>query len=67
MTRRAVLAMLALAMTLPAQAAVHVLVISGLGGDADYAQRFEALGRDIAQASLSVAGDAAHVQRLSGA
>ena len=66
-TRRAVLAVLALALSLPAQSAVHVLVISGLGGDADYAQRFEALGRDIAQASLSVAGDAAHVQRLSGA
>jgi len=60
-------AALLFALALPAQAAVHVLVISGLGGDADYAQRFEALGRDIAQASLSVTGDAAHVQRLSGA
>jgi hypothetical protein len=61
----AVAALLALAA--PARAAVHVLVVSGLGGEADYEQRFETLGRDIAQASLSVAGDAARVQRLSGA
>lgn len=56
-----------LALAAPAGAAVHVLVVSGLGGEADYEQRFEALGRDIAQASLTVAGDAARVQRLSGA
>jgi hypothetical protein len=48
------------------RAAVQVMVISGLGGDSVYEQRFDALSRDIAQASQSVAGDAAHVQRLAG-
>jgi hypothetical protein len=63
----ALLAALALAASLPTAAAVHVLVISGLGGNGEYEQRFATLGRDAAQASLSVAGDASHVQHLSGA
>jgi len=69
---RATLVQLPLALALlacagPAAAAVRVLVVSGLGGEADYEQRFETLGSQIAQASLTVAGDAAHVQRLAGA
>ena len=51
---------------LPVEAAVHVVVVSGLGGDADYAARFASQAGHIAQASRSVAGDAQRVRQLSG-
>lgn len=66
MSLRTALAAVLLAIGLPAQAAVHVLVVSGLGGDADYAARFATQAAAIAHASASVAGDAQRVQQLSG-
>ena len=50
-----------------AGAAVQVLVVTGLGGDAQYDTQFAALGHDIAVASRTVTGEAARVQQLSGA
>jgi hypothetical protein len=55
-----------LAACLPVQAAVHVVVVSGLGGEAEYAARFASQADHIAQASRSVAGDAQRVRQLSG-
>ena len=51
---------------LPVQAAVQVLVVSGLGGDTEYAARFASQAGHIAQASRSVAGDPQRVRQLSG-
>lgn len=63
--RTAVVALLLIAAA-PAQAAVHVMVVSGLGGDAQYAARFAAQAAQVAQASISVTGDAQRVHQLSG-
>jgi hypothetical protein len=52
-----------LAACLPVQAAVHVVVVSGLGGEAEYAARFASQADHIAQASRSVAGDAQRVRQ----
>jgi hypothetical protein len=63
---RAVLAALLLTACLPAHAGVHVVVVSGLGGDAQYAARFASQAAAVAQASVSVTGDAQRVHQLSG-
>ena len=62
---RCLLAGFLLLCCLPAQAAVHVLVVSGLGGEAEYAKRFADQASHIAHASQSVAGDAQRVRLLS--
>ena len=65
--RAALLAALVLGWGGAARAAVQVLIVSGLGGEPAYEERFDALGRDMAKASVSVAGDAEHVHRVAGA
>jgi hypothetical protein len=50
----------------PALSATQVLVISGLGGEAEYAQRFEDWSANIAQHAATVEGSAG-VTRLAGA
>lgn len=65
MSLRAALAAVLLIAGLPAHAAVHVLVVSGLGGEAQYATRFAAQAAQIAHASLSITGDAQRVHQLS--
>jgi hypothetical protein len=49
-----------------ASAATQVLVIAGLGGEAQYQERFTKWSETVAQASASATGDAAKVKRLSG-
>lgn len=49
-----------------AQAATRVLVVSGLGGEAQYEERFSKWSEQIAQASATATGDPDQVQRLSG-
>lgn len=49
-----------------ASAATQVLVVSGLGGEAQYDERFTKWGEQVAQASATVTGDAARVTRLAG-
>ena len=63
----AALGALLLLVTAPVQAAVQVLVVAGLGGEAEYAERFAAQAADIARASVPIAGDAQRVRALSGA
>ena len=66
-TARSVLLTLLLGLGGEAGAAVQVLVVSGLGGDAQYDTQFAALGHDIAAASRTVTGEASRVQQLAGA
>jgi hypothetical protein len=49
-----------------AAAAVRVLVVAGLGGEAAYTERFEEWSQKIAAASATTTGDAAAVTRLTG-
>jgi len=64
--RRALAGVLGLCMALPAGAATQVLVVAGLGGEPQYEQNFQKWSEQVAHASLTVAGDAAHVRRLVG-
>lgn len=59
-------AALALGMATAASAATRVLVIAGIGGEAQYDQRFDSWSQQVAQASATATGDAEMVQRLSG-
>jgi hypothetical protein len=64
---RCVLAVLALGAAMPAAgAATQVLVLSGLGGEPQYEQRFEKWGEQVSKAAVTATGDAALVQRLAG-
>lgn len=69
--RRALLAVAALlAATLPAApaaAATWALIVSGLGGDADFEHRFAELNQRITAAARELTGDTARVTSLSGA
>ncbi len=49
-----------------AGAAMRVLVVSGIGGEAAYDERFAQWSEQVAQASATATSDAARVQRLSG-
>lgn len=51
---------------LPATAATQVLVIGGLGGEAQFEERFDEWTGRIAEASISATGDRDGVQRLAG-
>jgi hypothetical protein len=51
---------------LPAGAATHALVVAGMGGEAQYEERFQKWSEQVAKASLSITGDAALVKRLGG-
>jgi hypothetical protein len=63
---RSLLAVLALHCA-PALAATKVLIVSGLGGDAQYEERFTQWGQKVAAASMTAAGgDAQSVVNLSG-
>jgi hypothetical protein len=55
-----------LCMALPAGAVTQVLVVAGMGGEPQYEERFQKWSDQVAHTSLSVAGDAARVQRLAG-
>lgn len=55
-----------LCMALPAGAVTQVLVVAGMGGEPQYEERFQKWTDQVAHTSLSVAGDAARVQRLAG-
>jgi hypothetical protein len=59
-------ALLALAMPFEASAAMRVVIVSGLGGEAQYEERFTKWTEQVTQASATAAGDATRVQRLSG-
>ena len=59
-------AALALGMATAASAATRVLVIAGIGGEAQYDGRFDSWSQQVAQASATATGDAEMVQRLSG-
>ncbi|MET0282707.1 MAG: hypothetical protein ABW278_16490 [Steroidobacteraceae bacterium] len=48
-------------------AAMHVLVVAGIGGEPVYEERFAQWSEQVAQAAATATGDAARVQRLSGA
>jgi hypothetical protein len=64
---RGVLAVLALGAAMPAAgAATQVLVLSGLGGEPQYEQRFEKWGEQVSKAAATATGDASLVQRLAG-
>ncbi len=64
--RRCLTAALALAAALSANAATQVVVISGLGGEPTYEERFVRWSEQVAKASASVTGDPAQVKRLTG-
>jgi hypothetical protein len=49
-----------------ANAAVHVAVVSGLGGEPKFAQTFEQWGRSIAQGGATATGNIEYVHRLAG-
>lgn len=59
-------AALALCAASAASAATRVLVITGIGGEAQYEERFGKWSEQVAQASATATGDAQLVQRLSG-
>lgn len=57
---------LACGIAAPAGAATRVLVVSGIGGEAEFESRFEKWSAQVAQSSATVTGDPARVQRLAG-
>jgi len=59
-------AVLAATAVAPANAATYMLVISGLGGEEGYEERFTAWADTVAKAGTVLAGDPAHVQLLVG-
>ncbi len=56
----------AVCMTCAASAATRVLVVSGIGGEPQYDERFAQWSEQVARASATATGDAEQVQRLSG-
>lgn len=56
----------ALAAAGAAAAATQVLVVAGLGGEAQFDERFTKWSEQVAKASATTTGDPARVQRLSG-
>jgi hypothetical protein len=62
------LALLALAWcgAAPASAALRVLVVSGIGGEPQYEERFAKWSEQVALAATTATGDPARVQRLAG-
>lgn len=50
-----------------AEAATYALIVSGLGGDADFEHRFAEWNTKLTQAARDLTGDAARVTSLSGA
>jgi hypothetical protein len=56
----------AVAFTLQARAAMYYVVVAGLGGEADYEQRFTAAAKDLDKV-FKVADSTAHVSTLTGA
>lgn len=50
----------------PALAATQVLVVAGLGGDAEFDKRFEAWAEAVATGAATAAGSSGEVTRLSG-
>jgi hypothetical protein len=63
---RSLIVALGLCTALPAGAATRVLVVAGMGGEKQYEERFQKWSEQVAHASVTVAGDAARVQRLGG-
>lgn len=66
MIARALLALALSAAVAPASAAMRVLVVTGIGGEAQYEERFAKWSEQVALAATTAAGDAARVQRLAG-
>lgn len=64
--RSALLLTMACVFALQARAATYYVVVAGLGGEADYEQRFTAAAKDLDRIFRS-AGPAAHVYILTGA
>jgi len=60
------LAMLAALATSPAHAQLHAFIVSGLGGEPHYEQRFVEQAKKIAQAATALAGDPSRVVVLTG-
>ena len=58
--------MLASLAAMSAQAATHTLIVSGLGGEPQYEQRFAKQAEEIAAVARALAEDPAHVVKLSG-
>lgn len=65
-TVRAALLAAALAGASTAGAATRVLVVTGLGGEAQYEERFTKWGEQVALGAATATGDPARVQRLAG-
>ena len=59
--------LLLVAAVAPATAATHALIVSGLGGDADYEHRFAEWNTKLSDAAREFTGDAARVTSLAGA
>ncbi len=64
--RAALLCVLLAVAAAPARAATYMLVVSGLGGEEAYEQRFTEWADAVATAGTALAGDPARVQRLVG-
>lgn len=65
-SRAALLCLLLAAAAAPASAATYMLVISGLGGEEAYEQRFIAWADTVATSGTALTGDPARVQRFEG-
>jgi hypothetical protein len=63
---RLLISAIGLCTALPAGAVTQVLVVAGMGGEPQYEERFQKWSDQVAHTSLSVAGDAARVERLAG-
>jgi hypothetical protein len=66
MISKALMLAAALGMAPAASATTRVLVISGIGGEPQYDERFSQWSEQVARASATATGDSALVQRLSG-
>src|SRR5262252_9610606 len=64
--RPMLLLLVAAALAMPACATTYYVVVAGLGGEADYEQRFTAAAKDLDRIFLA-AGSTAHVYTLAGA
>lgn len=64
--RRILCMAVAAAASVTAQGATQVLVVSGLGGEPQFEERFVEWSQRVAQASATATGDPARVYRLSG-
>ena len=68
MSARCALALLLVALPLPSLAALHVMIVEGLGGEPQYTQQFDAQAQRIAAASrtLTAAADVQGARRTAG-